>query len=239
MYKRQLLDIPALAGLGLLWGGKLAGLIDGSYAGVGLLTRNGFLFDTAEFGALAEHLGTFNLAGIASQARYLEYAAEANGRLASLGLRGMSESGAAIVSKLSPFFDEGSKIGDLFADGGKLAPLLADGSKVGSALGVAGKVLGPLGAAISVVNAGAAFADGNTGRGVYDSVIAVASIAACVPIPPVALVGASVAAVMSVGELVYDHREAIGNALSSAGNAVQEGAKAVGDWLGDHNPFHW
>ena len=51
--------------------------------------------------------------------------------------------------------------------------------------------------------------------------------------------GASVAAVMSVGELIYDNREAIGNALSSAGNAVQEGAKSVGDWLGDHNPFHW
>jgi hypothetical protein len=48
-----------------------------------------------------------------------------------------------------------------------------------------------------------------------------------------AVVGATAATVWGVGNLIYDHRQTIGNAFSSAGSAVADATRAVGSGIAD------
>lgn len=117
---------------------------------------------------------------------------------------------------------------------GAAVPALEEGGSVARALGTAGKVLGPVGAVFNGVTTVSDFANGNYGRGAYDGVMTIASVAACIPIPPINAVGAGVAGAMAVGELVYDHWDDITDFTGDAVDAVGDAAGSVVSAL---NPF--
>lgn len=62
--------------------------------------------------------------------------------------------------------------------------------------------------------------------------IAAGTVLASPVIIGAAVVGATAATIWGVGNLIYDHRETIGNAFSSAGSAVAGAARSVGSGIG-------
>lgn len=155
-------------------------------------------------------------------------------------VRSFREPGTELFRK-SDIIADATKWGKL----GDVVPLIEDGGKLARTLGVAGKALGPLGAVFSGVNAVSDFAQGNYGRGAYDTVMAAAGIAAC--IPPLTVAGGLIAGGMAVGELVYDHWDDITRFTGHAADAVGHVATKVADSVGHAassvihhlNPFSW
>lgn len=119
-----------------------------------------------------------------------------------------------------------------------MAGLSADELGVGmtrfaGAAGVVGKAIGPIGAAISWGNVASDVASGDYDRAGYNAVMAGLGTAALLPIPPANLICGGAAAVMGIGQLIYDNNEAVRDFVDSGVDAVGDLAGDVADLAGD------
>ena len=103
---------------------------------------------------------------------------------------------------------------------GKVLPFLEDGGKVAKGLGALGKALGPIGAVFGAVTTFEDFANGNTGRGIYDGAMTTLGVMALMTPPPIDVVAGALAGVMGVGELIHDHWGAVTGFVGDAGHAI-------------------
>ncbi|MEO7059414.1 MAG: WXG100 family type VII secretion target [Lapillicoccus sp.] len=111
---------------------------------------------------------------------------------------------------------------------GKVLPFLEDGGKFAKSLGTLGKALGPIGVAFGVFTMVEDFANGNTGRGIYDGAMTTLAAVALLTPPPIDVIAGALAGVMGIGELIHDHWGAVTGFLGDAGHVIGDVASTVG-----------
>lgn len=158
---------------------------------------------------------------------------------------GSWDSTLGVVKNLGAIWKSGGALGDLgraldpakLADLGKVLPFVEDGGKLARSLGAAGKFLGPVGAAFAGFSTFEDIHNGNYGRAAYDGVMTAVSIAAC--FPPLTAVAAPIAAIMGIGELVYDHWGAITDFVGDVGHGISQVASTIGGGIKDAASSVW